>query len=395
MALLTISIQGFTFSKEKEEVRGVWVPAPRFTTVLHSYQKVTKFVELLDSLNFNSVFLVSYAETKTIYPSRVLQHYTGEKNIVETSLLTSYKQDYNKPIKSPTGDPIADLIRLAHKKNIKVFFWYEYGFMGDTKPMNKENPLLAKNSDWLGIANDGSAAAYRNSDFYFNAYNPKVQNYIIKLIEEGIKLYQDVDGIQGDDRLPAMPKNSGYDAFTVAKYKTEHQGEAPPQDFNEKDWVNWRINLLNQFAMRLYHAAHAIKKDIMVSYAPNPYPWSKENLMQDWPTWVTNGNCDLLAVQCYRYTLEAYKNTVTEARSYVQKSNPKQLFAPGIILMESGQIKMSADLLKQQISINRGLGINGEIFFYNEALNDNGIKQAFKQLYPTKVSFPKVILRTN
>jgi uncharacterized lipoprotein YddW (UPF0748 family) len=386
--LIISSFQGFSQTEATEAVRGVWVPAPHHTTVLHTYQNVQKFVKLLDSLNFNAIFLVSYAETKTIYPSKVIQKYTGSKTKGETNLLDPYLKSYNQPLKSPTQDPVADLIRLAHQHHIKVFFWYEYGFMGDTKPITSENPLLAKNPDWLGMTNDKKPTAYNNKDFYFNAYHPKVQKYIIKLIQEGIKKYPDVDGIQGDDRLPAMPKNSGYDAYTVAKFKAEHQGNPPPQDFNNTDWVNWRINLLNRFGKRLYSAAREVKKDIMVSFAPNPYPWSKENLMQDWPTWIGSGICDLLAVQCYRYNAEAYKNTVSEALSYVKKHNPSQLFAPGIILMEGGSTKMTPNLLKQQVNINRELGINGEIYFYNEALKNPEMQKVFKEIYSEKVAFP-------
>ena len=376
--------------KNKEAIRGVWVPAPRFTKVLHTYENVQKFVGLLDSLNFNSIFLVSYAQTKSIYPSKVIKQYTGSKSLAETSMLFPYLKNYHQPLKSPTGDPVADLIRLAHQRKIKVFFWYEYGFMGDTKPITMDNPLLAKNPDWLGIANDGKPAAYHQKDFYFNAYDPKVQDYMIKIIQEGIKLYPEVDGVQGDDRLPAMPRNSGYDSYTVKRYQKEHQGKLPPQNYNDTAWVNWRIDILNQFGKRLYQAAHAIKSDIIVSFAPNPYPWSKENLMQDWPNWVKNNICDLLAVQCYRYNADAYKNTVSEALSYVKANNSKQLFAPGIILMEGSQIKMSTDLLKQQLKINRNLNINSEIFFYNEALNNKDIQSVFKEVYPYKVDFPDI-----
>lgn len=390
LLLIITGLQVQAQQKNKEAIRGVWVPAPRFTKVLHTYENVQKFVGLLDSLNFNSIFLVSYAQTKSIFPSKVIKQYTGSKSLAQTSMLFPYLKNYHRPLKSPTGDPVADLIRLAHQRKIKVFFWYEYGFMGDTKPITMDNPLLAKNPNWLGIANDGQPAAYHQKDFYFNAYNPKVQDYMIKLIEEGIKLYPAVDGVQGDDRLPAMPRNSGYDSYTVKRYKTEHQGKLPPLDYNDTAWVNWRIDILNQFGKRLYQAAHAIKSDIIVSFAPNPYPWSKENLMQDWPNWVKNNICDLLAVQCYRYNADAYKNTVSEALSYVKANNSKQLFAPGIILMEGSQIKMSTDLLKQQLKINRDLNINSEIFFYNEALYNKDIQSVFKEVYPYKIDFPDV-----
>lgn len=385
--LLFTSFNVLATHNKTKAIRGVWVPAPSHTNVLHTYENVQKFVETLDSLNFNAIFLVSYAESKTIYPSKVIQKYAGLNDIAQTSLLSPYLKNYNQPLKSPTSDPVADLINLAHKRDIKVFFWYEYGFMGDIKPLSVNNPLFANNPSWLGIRNTGEPAAY-NKDFYFNAYNPNVQTYLIKLIQEGIKLYPDIDGIQGDDRLPAMPKNSGYDAVTVARYKAAHNGNNPPQNFEDENWVNWRLKILNDFGKKLYQAAHQVKKNIIVSFAPNPFPWSKDNLMQDWPSWIENGFCDLLAVQCYRYNADAYKNTVTTVLSYVNKANPKQLFAPGIILMEGGKIKMSPDLLKEQIHINRSLGINSEIFFYNDALKNPEIKQVFIEIYTKKVDFP-------
>lgn len=376
------------FAQTETAIRGVWVPAPKFTSVLHSYKNVENFVSLLDSLNFNTIFVVSYAETKTIYPSKVIKSYTNAKTIEQSNLLSPYLKSYNLGGKSISGDPIEDLINLAHKRNIKVFFWYEYGFMGATKPITSENPLFANHPDWLGINNENKPANYHNKDFYFNAYNPKVQDFLIKLIKEGIKRYPNVDGVQGDDRMPAMPKNSGYDTYTISKYKKEHNGQLPPKDFEDVEWVNWRIDLLNNFGKKLYQEVKQKNPNVMVSFAPNPYPWSKENLMQDWPQWIKSGICDLLAVQCYRYNADAYKNTLTEVVKYINQNNPKQIFAPGIILMEGGKIKMNPDLLKEQININRNLGINGEIFFYNEALKDQKIQTVFKELYPKKVSFP-------
>lgn len=388
---LSIMTVGYGYAKAKDTaIRGVWVPAPKFTDVLHTYQNIQKFVALLDELNFNAVYLVSYAESKTIYSSEVIKKYAQLQDVAQTNLLTPYLKNYHQPVKSPTGDPIQDLIRLAHKRKIKVFFWYEYGFMGDVKPLTSENPLFANNPDWLGLGNDGKPTNYHQKDFYYNAYSPKVQKYLLELIEEGIKLYPGIDGIQGDDRMPAMPKNSGYDEVTVSRYKASHDGQSPPHDFNDKDWVQWRIDLLNDFAKQLYNSVKAIDKKIMVSFAPNPYPWSKENLMQDWPQWIRNGVCDLLAVQCYRYTAEAYKGTVTEVLNHVRQNNPKQLIATGIILMESGNVKMSRQLLKEQIAINRSLGVKNEIYFYNEALKDEGMQTTFRELYPRSVAFPKV-----
>ena len=375
----------------KQEVRGVWVPDPQYTDVLKSYKNVVDFVTMLDTLNFNSVFVVSYALNKTLYPSKVLLKNTNYTHIDSTCLLTPFMKTYNKPLKSPTGDPVRDLITEAHKRNIKVFFWFEFGFMADIKLATpKNNPILAKHPDWLGIGNDGKPANYNNQDYYFNSFNPKVQQYLLDLIAESIRKYPDVDGVQGDDRLPASCINSGYDKLTVKRYQKAHKGRTPPQNFKDSAWMRWRLNILNDFGARVYKKVKAAQPNVMVSFAPNPYPWCKDNLMQEWPKWVSNGICDLLAVQCYRRDSIAYTNTVKAAQANVKLPEGKKMnFAPGVLLMVSGQIS-DAEQVKQQLLANRKLNTNGEILFYNEGLRKAEIRAIFKELYTEKVLFPTI-----
>lgn len=369
-----------------EGIRGVWVPAPRFTDVLHTYDGVKKFVNQIDDLNMNAIFLVSYAETKTIYKSEVLLNNSTYKTIDETWMLKDFVSGYN----SPSMDPVRDLIDESHKKGIKVFFWFEYGFMGEGRPISADNPILAKNPHWIGMNNENSPANYNKHDYYFNSYNPAVQNFIMDLIIESIRLYPDIDGVQGDDRLPAMPRNSGYDVYTVSKYQAEHNGSLPPKDCNDSGWVRWRLDILNNFAVKLHDAIKKENSNVMLSFAPNPYPWCEEMLMQEWPAWCKLNICDLLAVQCYRYSEESYRSTVEEVISYIKKNNPKQLFAPGIILMEGSNSKMTPELLSRQLEINRELGLIGEVFFYNKALGNSAVYKVLKKHYKYKVKFPNV-----
>lgn len=390
IALLILSL-AFTFlnnlfAQNSEGVRGVWVPAPRFTDVMWTHDNVVRFVDELDSLNMNSIFLVSYAETKTIFKSKVLLKNTSYNDINDVYLLANYSKGY----KSDTNDPVRDIIDEAHKRNIKVFFWFEYGFMGEGKPLNIKNPILTKHPKWMGIGNDGQPPNYNKNDYYFNAYGPEVQNFLISLISESIKLYTDVDGIQGDDRMPAMPMNSDYDSYTKSLYKKKFNQE-PPADFRNEQWVRWRLNILNAFGQKLYKSVKKLNKNIYVSFAPNPYPWSRDNLMQEWPQWCKMRICDLLAVQCYRYDENAYRGTVKGVLGHLKVMNPKQLFAPGIILSNGGSYsKMTTETLLKQINVNRSLGINGEIFFYNKGLKDAEFIKVLRTLYKEKIAFPKL-----
>ena len=57
-----------------------------------------------------------------------------------------------------------------------------------------------------------------------NGFHAEVQQFMIDIITSLITTHR-IDGIQGDDRLPAMPSVAGYDEYTVALYQKQ-----PPND---------------------------------------------------------------------------------------------------------------------------------------------------------------------
>lgn len=379
-----------TVEPQETAVRAVWIPDPAHTTAMRTYQNIINTVNLLDELNFNTIYVATWVRAQTAFNSQVLLDNSTHGTKAEGNVFIQYMSGYNTPLVSPTSDPLKDLITEAHKKNIKVIFWFEYGFMangGGSVPSITNNKIMAKHPDWIGKGNDGNISNYNSSDYYFNGYNPEVQEFLLKLIEESIDLYPEVDGIQGDDRMPAMPRNSGYDDYTVNKYKSEHGGATPPQDINNADWVKWRIDILNKFGKTLHARVKAKKSTALMCFSPNPYPWCEQNLMQQWTTWIQDGIVDILSVQCYRNTAESYRSTVEQAKQYVSDKTSDNLLNPGIIL-KNGSIIMDEQLLLEQLNINRKLKTNGEAYFYIDGLNDTNVKKVLKAYYPGKAKFP-------
>ncbi|MCT4645657.1 MAG: family 10 glycosylhydrolase, partial [Carboxylicivirga sp.] len=261
--------------EDNEAVRAVWIPAPGHTNTMANYDNISSFIDLVDELNMNAVYVCAWAQQKTAWPSQVL---------VDNSSYTSTDEGYwHKDYMGGSGDALADLISLAHKKNIKVLMWFEYGFMArwGSEPTTANDPLLKEHPEWVSKDNKGGFANYNGTDYYYNAYHDGLQEFMLKLIDEVLTNYN-VDGIQGDDRMPAMPANSGYDDYTVDKYKKAHNGQEPPASYQDNAWFKWRIDILNAFAKKMYDRVKAKDTNCIVASAPNVFPWSKDNLMQDW-----------------------------------------------------------------------------------------------------------------
>ena len=61
----------------------------------------------------------------------------------------------------------------------------------------------------------------------------------------------DVEGIQFDDHF-GYPSELGYDDYTVALYKKEHQGKSPPTDYKDREWVRWRADKITNYMENLF-----------------------------------------------------------------------------------------------------------------------------------------------
>lgn len=357
-------------------VRGVYLPSPSHTRSFLSYSEVCKSVDLLASLNFNCLFVCAWAASKTAWESDVLKANSTWATKAAGNMYASYT--------GGSGDALRDIIEVAHTKGIKVILWFEYGFMHAVGGVNRNDPVLAKHPAWIGIRDDGSPCHYNNTDYYLNGYDPDVQDFMLDLMKEAVTRYPDVDGIQGDDRLPAMPRNSGYDEPTRERYLAA-TGKTAPADYNNADWVRWRLDRLNAFAARMHTELKAMKSSLIVCFAPNKYPWCENVLMQDWPGWISDGSVDLLTVQCY--VIANYEKDASETLAIVRERTAAPLFNPAMIL-KNGEAILPLDKIAAQLQFNRQIGTFGESQFWFDGLKIPEVQELFKAYYSDSVPFP-------
>ncbi|MFZ4428500.1 MAG: family 10 glycosylhydrolase, partial [Saprospiraceae bacterium] len=363
-----------TIEPQETGIRGVWLTNVA-SDVLTSRKKIADAMQLLSDLNFNTVFVVTWNKTATPYYSKVLEEAIAPLN--DPNIQTHFYNDGR--------DILKEVIEEAHARGLKVIAWFEYGFAAQYGSANGgRNAVLQAHPEWESRDQNGKIA--NKNDFYWmNAFHPDVQKFMTDLVLEVVKNY-DIDGIQGDDRLPAVSSSSGYDDYTVNLYKSQHNGQAPPVGEQNQSWVQWRSNILNAYAVDLYRKVKAVKPNCLVTYSPSPYSFSFFNYCQDWPAWVRDNVVEAVSPQLYRRDdqgISVYQSLLSTNLNHAQ--NKTKIFFPGVLLM-LGSYLPSDDFLVQMIRANRARGVTGEVYFFYEGVPRK--QKVFKAMYPGKAKFP-------
>jgi uncharacterized lipoprotein YddW (UPF0748 family) len=342
--LLSVAAQG---KKKTNYIRGTWITNVA-SDVLKSRENIKKAVQQCKSNGLNHIFVVVWNGGVTMYPSDVVNEYIGVKQS------PVYKE----------RDPIQEIIEEAHKAKLKVHAWFEFGFSYSYKDTTSK--WLKKYPHWAGRNSKGELLN-KNGFYWWNSLHPEVQSFMEKLVTEVVTKYK-LDGVQGDDRLPAMPSEGGYDEYTRKLYAEEHSGMQPPANAKDSLFVQWKADKLSVFGKKLYQAVKTTKPKCIVSWAPSIYPWSKQEYLQDWPVWLKDGYADYIIPQLYRYKIDAYEKILKELTEQIPVGMKHKVF-PGILTSLGDGYQSSREMTDQMIALNRKYGFNGEVFFYFETLN--------------------------
>ena len=339
-------------------IRGVWLTNVA-SEVLDSRENIETAVALCDSLGFTDIYVVTWNDATTTFSSRTVEAVTGVAIQPEFA----------------GRDPLAEVIEAGHARGLRVHAWFEFGFSCSYRDTTG-GPIIAARPHWAARDTAGQLAT-KNDFQWMNAFHPEVQGFISDLVLEVVTNY-DIDGIQGDDRLPALPGLAGYSEFTDSLYRTEHGGLPPPRSYTDPAWTQWRSDRLTAFLTQLCTRARAQKPHVVISMAPSIYPWSKEQYLQDWPGWINDGTIDYVVPQVYRYDHGRYADEIRKIVTEQVDSVRLDQVYPGILL-QVDQYNPRAGLLDSMIATNREYGLNGEVYFFYEGLPK--YRDYFRALY--------------
>lgn len=345
------------------ELRGVWLTNID-SEVLFSSRNLVVGLRRLSRLHFNTVYPTVWNGGYTLYPSPTAQATFGVA-------LDPYPGLQGR-------DMLGEVVVEGRRLGMAVIPWFEFGLMA---PAGSE--LAAQHPDWLTQRQDGTQVWMQGNEprVWLNAAHPGVQDFMVNLLAEVVQRYR-VDGIQLDDHF-GMPVEMGYDPYTVALYRAEHNGADPPADPEDPAWVRWRANHITRLFRRIVAEVKARNPDAIISLSPNPREFAYERYLQDWGTWERRGLVDELIVQVYRndmgrFEMELDRPDVQVAREYLPVSI-------GILAGLRGRIT-PIRLIQRQVRETRDRHYAGVAFFFYETLGDRD--QEFQRLFPFPASRP-------
>ena len=346
--LLLLALLTCRAASAPEPVRGVWVAGPQHNQFWNSRDAIRTELQQFKAAGLNTVYAVMWMQGRTLYPSDLMQQLTGRRQLARLG----------------ERDALQELIDEAQPLGLRVIAWMEFGFASHYQPVAvKGEDLLDRFPHWAALGRDGKPVV-KNGFAWMNAFDPEVQKLLTDLCLELVRRYPKLDGIQGDDRLPALPTAAGHNPAVLAAYRAEHEGRAPPANDQDPACVQWRANRLTQFLRQFRAALKAERPGLVLSFSPSPYPWGLKEYLQDWPTWLREGLVDELLPQLYRRDLPAYQRLLQETKAAIPAGQQHKVF-PGILLALGPNVVPSPELLAQWIAATREAGFAGEVYFHS------------------------------
>jgi uncharacterized lipoprotein YddW (UPF0748 family) len=226
---------------------------------------------------------------------------------------------------------------------------------------------------------------------WLNPLHPEVQQFITDLVVEIVTNY-DVDGIQFDDHF-GYPADFGYDDWTIELYKQEHNGQIPPQDYQDDQWIRWRAQKITDYMQCLFTSIKTANHQAIISVSPNPQKFSLNQYLLDWETWERKGLIEELVLQVYRHNLKDFNRELNQPEVITARSHiPVSI---GILTGLKGQ-PIAFNQIQDQIETVREQEFAGVSLFFYESLWNFAPEtpqerlNSFKQLFSGTVERPSL-----
>lgn len=260
-----------------KELKGVWI-RPTETNEF----KITSTLNNMQDMGIDTIFLETFYHGKTIFPSKTMKEYGF---IVQN-------EQFNK------FDPLRIWVQEAHKRGMKVHIWFQSFYVGNIPPSHNAKSILAVHPEWGNKTKQNytsktpTSSNSEHNGYFLDPANPKVQEFLLKLLTEIMCTYKP-DGINLDYiRYPqAISKNEagswGFTEYARKDFNDMYKTDPINIKYNDnlwKDWENYRREQITNFVAKAGTLGR--QNNVFISTVVFPDVENALNTkQQDWRTW--------------------------------------------------------------------------------------------------------------
>ncbi len=281
--------------------RGMFVTVIQDPPVLYSRENIDKLITYAKEARVKILFVQVYRANMAWFKS----------GFGDTT-------PYRIALKNVGEDPFALLIRKAHQAGIEVHAWVNMLSLGE----NHKAPFIKKYGPGILTRNrqpKKNLEEYKiDKQYFLEPGDPRVRDELVKLVEEIVGAYPELDGIQFDYiRYPDTKPNYGHSEINVARFR-KATGLVGFSDKN-KAWQDWKRRQVTYLLGQLVKKARSLRPDIQVSATGcMPYLRAYYEAYQDWPSWVNDGTVDFVTLMNYSTDVKEYDRWIVNAKARVK-----------------------------------------------------------------------------
>lgn len=279
-------------------------------------------------------------------------------------------------------DPLAELVRLSKKYELKLVPWVWVYHVGQ-----KDSYLANHKREWLAVSRQLEYPSQIEKGYHFFCPARKeVRQFWVEVYTKMIENY-DLDGLQLDYiRYPvSLPYEKGYCYCDNCRRKFQNLGHPDPLEIdphnNPEEWAAWKAFRIEQVSVFVAEVDQLLKNmGSEVKLSADVFPVPEESIaskMQDWQGWLEKGYLDEIFTMSYTPDAETVRKEAKLLAGIVPGGikayvglGPYQKFRPEILLNE--------------IRYTRQAGVDGVCLFAFQALTPEQIEALKKGPFRNK-----------
>ena len=364
----------------KNEFKGVWLrPTEK------SRGEIEKTLNKVKKYGIETVFLETYYQGKTIFPSETFAKYGVQPQRPEFIGF----------------DPLQIWVEEAHKRGLKIYIWFETYYAGPENPAKNPMNVISVYPNWANKTKMKYnspipvSSLSEHNGYFLDPANPEVQKYLLALLEEIITRYKP-DGINLDYiRYPQSISakfagyelsNWGYTEYARNEFKSAMNIDPVDIKYGTPQWEAWakyRQNKVTSFVFKAKQITSKYNIPLTAVIFPDRLN-SMEVKMQDWKTWSDNNYIDAFTPLILTCDKDTAVYLISDIR---QNSKQNTKIYPGLFV---AFMNGKPDDLLRQLHESRKLKTSGIVLFdfahLDEKYTDALLTNAFTPSTPSQTT---------